>query len=354
MKRILLVGAYGQDNLGDEALLEAHVQQLRHHDLTVASSNPEQTAQRYGVTATPTYGGSTLRAILQNDFVVFGGGSLLKELPPPHARQRLLMGIASANAMRPGRVALSAVGAERIRTTSGRTLARFCANQSAFATVRDEASARLLRELGARREAKVVADPAFLLQPSEKLPLTHDERPLVVLNPMRSNEVECSRERVVESFAAVARHAERALGARVVVMPFKTAGMDEDVSISNEVGAEVLPELRPSDAMAILARASLFVGMRHHGVLLALHAGAPALSVPYAPKTENLVHEFGLAEHSLQASELSAEALVASFDRAWNAREKIVSTAEKPLHQMRERAEQNFVDLKAFVEGREV
>lgn len=353
MKRVLLVGAYGQDNLGDEALLETHVQQLRDYDLTVATSNPAQTAAKYGVKTTPTYGAATLRAILTTDTIVFGGGSLLKELPPPHARQRLLMGIASANAMRPGKVALSAVGAERILTPSGRALARFCANRSGFTSVRDEASAVLLRELGARRDARVVADPAFLLQPSIEKTMIHDERPLIVLNPMRSGEVECSRERVVASFAAVAKHAQRALGARVVVMPFKTAGMDSDAEISREIGVEVLPELRPSEALATLARASLFVGMRHHGALLAIHAGAPALAVTYAPKTENLVNELGLREHSLCASKLTPQRLVEAFDHAWANRKDIVTTAEKPLRAMRERAQENFDCLRPFIEGDE-
>ena len=168
---------------------------------------------------------------------------------------------------------------------------------------------------------------------------------------MRSGEVECPRERVVASFRAVAERARNVHGARVVAMPFKTAGPDEDASLAAEVGVPVLPAMRPSEALAVLSRADLFVGMRHHGVLLALHAGSAALAVPYAPKTEHLVAEMGLEEHALPAGSLSPEALVAAFDHAWAQRQEIVSSARKPLELQRERARENFSLLRRSLAG---
>ncbi|MEA3201542.1 MAG: hypothetical protein QOE90_2970 [Thermoplasmata archaeon] len=340
MSRVLLLGAYGQDNLGDEALLEAHLQQLAGHEITVASSDPAGTAARYRVPSVPTYGAAMMRAMQRSDHVVFGGGSVLKELPPPHARHRLLAGIAMAAALRGPRVALSAVGVERIATGAGRGLVRFAAKRAGLLHVRDAGSARLLAAMGAKREARVVADAAFLLEPTS--PVRTEGRPLIVLNPMRSGEVDCPRERVVASFAALARHAARAHDARVVAMPFKTSGRDEDVSLAAALGVEVLPAQRPSEALATLAQADLFVGMRHHGVLLALHAGTPALAIPYAPKTRHLVDEMGLAEHALDARDLTPERLVAAFDHAMTERAAILRAAQAPLREQRARARENF------------
>jgi len=371
MSRVLLLGAYGQDNLGDEALLEAHLQQLAGHHVTVASSDPAGTASRYGVPTVATYGAGMLRAMRASDHVVFGGGSVLKELPPPHARHRLLAGIAMASALRGPRVSLSAVGVERVRTRAGRSLVRFAAKKAGLLHVRDEGSARLLHAMGATREAKVVADPAFLLAPARSFsegngrasrfrrngaakaegPDLSTDRPLVVLNPMRSGEVECPRERVVASFAALARHAQRTHNARVVAMPFKTSGMDEDASLARALGVEVFPAMRPSEALATLAKADLFVGMRHHGVLLALHAGTPALAIPYAPKTQHLVEELGLREHALDARNLEPRLLIAAFDRAMARRDEILRAAQAPLAAQRARAQENFDLLRAHLAG---
>lgn len=350
-RRVLLLGAYGQDNLGDEALLETHLQQLRGHDVTVASSNPADTTARYGVPSIPTYGRATMRALASSDHVVFGGGSVLKELPPPHAKRRLLVGIATAAALRGKRVCLSAVGVERIRTRAGQRLARYAADRAGLVHVRDEGSRDALRNLGAKREARVVADPAFLLEPAPRPSAEAAGRPFVILNPMRSGEVECPRERVVASFAAVAQHAQREHGATVVAMPFKTSGLDEDVSLAQSIGVPVLPPMRPSEALSTLAEADLFVGMRHHGALLALHAGTPALAVPYAPKTQHLVEELGLARHALDARDLSPEKLVAAFDRAMDERRDILHAAEKPLRRQRDRAMENFDILRTHLAG---
>jgi polysaccharide pyruvyl transferase WcaK-like protein len=127
--------------------------------------------------------------------------------------------------------------------------------------------------------------------------------------------------------------------------------MDEDASVSRALGVPVLPRMRPSDALATLAEADLFVGMRHHGVLLALHAGTPALAVPYAPKTERLVDELGLARHALPARDLAPGALTRAFDRAMDERRDTMQAVEKPLRVQRDRARENFDLLRAHLAG---
>jgi polysaccharide pyruvyl transferase WcaK-like protein len=91
--------------------------------------------------------------------------------------------------------------------------------------------------------------------------------------------------------------------------------------------------------------------MRHHGVLLALHAETAALAVPYAPKTAHLVEEMGLAEHALDARALTPEGLVAAFERALGERESIVRAARGPLVRQRRLARENFDLLRAHLAG---
>ena len=53
MSTVLLVGAFGQGNPGDEALCAAFCAALADHDVVVASSDPVDTASRHGVRAVP-------------------------------------------------------------------------------------------------------------------------------------------------------------------------------------------------------------------------------------------------------------------------------------------------------------
>jgi polysaccharide pyruvyl transferase WcaK-like protein len=84
MKKIFLLGAYGQKNLGDDALLEVFLEQFGAPSVIVNSAQPRETSRRYGVETVATYSGlprfRRLRALLAAQALVFGGGSLLKEI----------------------------------------------------------------------------------------------------------------------------------------------------------------------------------------------------------------------------------------------------------------------------------
>ena len=59
--KIGIVGNYGNDNNGDEAILLGILQQLldtfpiKNKDITVFSNNPTQTEKRFGVNSYPLY-----------------------------------------------------------------------------------------------------------------------------------------------------------------------------------------------------------------------------------------------------------------------------------------------------------
>ena len=85
MTKVLLLGAYGQNNVGDEALLEAFLRHFGKDNVIVNSAQPALTAQQYGVQAVGTYWNwppkfSRQKAMMGADLFVFGGGSLIKEI----------------------------------------------------------------------------------------------------------------------------------------------------------------------------------------------------------------------------------------------------------------------------------
>ena len=79
MRQVFILGAYGQRNLGDDALLEVFTEQFADYRVVVNSARPEETARQYGVDAVPTYLGwprfARLRAL----------DAFLEELVNPNA-----------------------------------------------------------------------------------------------------------------------------------------------------------------------------------------------------------------------------------------------------------------------------
>ena len=147
--RVLLSGYYGFGNLGDEALLEVIVTQLRERfagiDIDVLSNDPASTA-RLGVEATPRWEWRAIRAAIgRADVVVSGGGGLLQNATS--LRSLLYYAAILREAIRAKKKTM--IFAQSIGPLDlwGRfVVRRFCKGLDR-ATVRDERSRALLGEL---------------------------------------------------------------------------------------------------------------------------------------------------------------------------------------------------------------
>ena len=83
---ILVLGAYGQRNLGDEAMLVRVYKELKNdrNEIYCNSANPEETTQKYGIPS--FYTGLKkdfwlkVKLFLKAKTIVYGGGSILVDL----------------------------------------------------------------------------------------------------------------------------------------------------------------------------------------------------------------------------------------------------------------------------------
>ena len=102
MSTVLLAGAFGQRNPGDEALLRAFVQALPGRAIVATSVDPVATEATHGVHAVGSRDGRAVaRALRGSDGVVFAGGTVFKALHPisgrhPLALLRSALGVATA------------------------------------------------------------------------------------------------------------------------------------------------------------------------------------------------------------------------------------------------------------------
>src|SRR5262245_19074683 len=154
--RIVLLGWYGSNNTGDEALATVIVEQLKMRgftDLIALSTNPEKTSRLLGIESSSRsmLNPRTLKAMVGAKALVLGGGGLIQDgtsvynLPiyAAYAALARLLGV---------KVIGWGLGAEPLWTLLGRLLARFICASSVHFSVRDTLSKRLLERAGVPRD----------------------------------------------------------------------------------------------------------------------------------------------------------------------------------------------------------
>lgn len=171
--RVLICGAYGSGNLGDESILDAIVDDVRsidpQADIGVITWNHIETSQRLSVRAIPASVTSALRAVLEHDIVLCGGGAILGEYGRGKALIHTLKGLPGypltmitwAHLLaKPSMI--YAAGVEEIQVRLFRYWLQLACRFPRVITVRDPRSADLLRKWGvSKSNINVTADPVF-------------------------------------------------------------------------------------------------------------------------------------------------------------------------------------------------
>jgi polysaccharide pyruvyl transferase CsaB len=297
--RVLLSGYYGFGNLGDEALLEVIVDQVRARfpalKLEVLSATPQRTAAAYGVDATPRWDWRAVRAaIARSDVVLSGGGGLLQSATS--LRSLLYYSAILREAIRSRRKTM--VFAQSIGPLDfwGRLIVRRACKGLDRATVRDEQSRRLLHRLVPRTPIERTADPVFLYD----LPEGSTDLAAEGLGPESGPYAVVSVRRVPgfrEGAAVLARAVDRLAERHGVRAAFLALGGAADAAVCTDViractsNPVLLPECTLEKAASILAGARVVIGMRLHALILAARYGVPCLAMTYDPKVAGLCED---------------------------------------------------------------
>ena len=354
MIRIFLLGAYGQNNLGDEALLQAILEHFPDAHIAVNSAQPEATARRYGVEAFYTYWRlprfARPRALMRSDLMVFGGGSLLKEVEGGH-RVRLayclrILALLLLCRMLGKPAAMLGVGIGPLHQPLYRRLSRLAANLCTLICVRDAASYDLLRAIGARGEVHLTADLVFSLageKPASGLAANapapapdgdpNSPRRVVVI-PRYSLTAEQQAALAAACDGLVERY-----GSHITLLPFQTGYLPrfDDLPAAAAIvarmrhaaNAEIQVLEEPDRAQALIASADLVLSARLHGLIFASLHAVPMVAINYEVKIRALMVELGQEEACLELSEAAAGMLPAALQEAW-AQRNLRANGSKP------------------------
>jgi polysaccharide pyruvyl transferase CsaB len=351
--RVLISGYYGFGNLGDEALLEVIVSQLRtrfpYVDVDVLSATPDDTARRLRVDATPRWNAREVRAaILKADVVLSGGGGLLQNAT---SLRSLLYytGIVhqAAKGKRKTMIFAQSVGPLDV---FGKFIVREGCKGVTRATVRDARSMELLESLLPGTPIEQTADPVFLYDPpDEQIDLASEglgpeSRPYAIVSV-----------RVVPAFKegveAIARAVDRLFREHGVRVAFLPLGGVTDAEASTavirkcETSPVLLPECSLSRAAAILRDAHVAIGMRLHALILAARYAVPFAAIPYDPKVQSLCDDLTYPLDPLWIPGKGAPAAAsvdALVDRLMSQREALSAHLRERGEAVRAAAARNF------------
>lgn len=350
--RLLISGYYGFANVGDEALLEAIVANVRRRrpgtEIDVLSAEPAATARAYGVEATPRADVRAVRAaIARADVVLSGGGGLFQNTTS--TRSLLYYTGILRNAIRAGKKTM--IFAQSIGPLDfiGRAIVRVGCRGVDAATVRDARSYDLLRALLPAVDVERTGDPVFLYDPPPAGDLSaqgleEGSGPIVVVC-VRSS---ANFGTVSRSVAAAVDFLAERYGARVAFLPL---GGPPDAESATRIiriarsSPVLLPPCDLAGTAAIIGRADAVIGMRLHALILAARCGVPFLAIPYDPKVWALCEDLGyrpapLVDPAAEAPPL--ERLEAALVRFWGERDELKRDLQRATLEMRARAERNF------------
>jgi polysaccharide pyruvyl transferase CsaB len=363
--RILVSGYYGFGNLGDEALLEVIVSQLRsrypYAELDVLSAKPDETAHELRVDATPRWDAKAVRrAIGRADVVLSGGGGLLQNATSLRSLV-YYAGIIRA-AVRANRKTM--IFAQSIGPLDfwGKTIVKECCKGLAAATVRDARSVELLSSLLPSAHVERTADPVFLYDaPDEQVDLTDEglgpqSDPFVVVSVRKATGMKDRLDVVARAVDTLAQ----AHGARVAFLPL---GGAPDAEVSTliirkcKTAPVLLPECSLARAANVIRRSKAVIGMRLHALILAARYAVPFLAIPYDPKVAALCEDlayplpplFSLNPPGEKPEPQATDALV---NRLWTERERLSAHLAGASGRLQELAMRNFEVLDEVIEGK--
>lgn len=274
--RLVLVGNYGDHNLGDEMLRSYFLRTFPEHNWTIVSARPnganEVPRLPFGIRSFFRPWWKTIDAIKNADALIYGGGSLFTDTESWKAPVLWWTYAVLARMFRK-RIILAFQGVGPFRTGIGMWCSRSAIEHAHFVSVRDPHSLARIKSWNLKTDPTLSSDPAIL-----EFARTHaaPESGHLVIIP-RSNSTEI-----------FLRAAERLISGdweRVTVLLMQASDRDRVyaqrlMKIAEKYTVEMREPTSQDDFLQIVGSAAHVLSQRYHGALAAIAMGIPCEIIP--------------------------------------------------------------------------
>jgi polysaccharide pyruvyl transferase CsaB len=366
--RVGITGSYGGMNLGDEAILQSMIGELRRElpgvEITVFSRDAEDTRRRHGVERVlpvrKMSRAEIVPEVAQLDLLLFGGGGILYD-----AEARIYLREVQVAKEHGVPVMVYAVGAGPLKDPSVQASVREALDGVHAITVRERSAQQVLEEAGVHRDVVVTADPALLLKPAA-LPRGFlkreglEGRKRLIGMSVREPGVAAPDidQRVYHNLLAnAADFMIDRWGATIVFVPMERSVLD--TQHSHAVIARMLrpqratvlkAEYSSAEVLAMMGRFQFAVGMRLHFLVFAALRGVPFVALPYAGKVSGFLEDLKLPAPPLNL--VNPGRLIAHLDESWDKRRSLKAHLAKTVPPLQERARETIKIAVGLLEKR--
>jgi len=364
LKKFVISGFYGLGNTGDEAILEAIIDNLREEfenpDITVFSLSPQKTAKEHNVKsvyrAWRRENKEKVKALKEADLLISGGGGLLQDAYPtkflfgPLPYYLLIVLLAKICNTK---VMFFSQGIGPVTSGWGKFLMKL-ANFADFITVRDQYSKELLHKLGVTQpETVVTSDIVFAFKAKnddaciKSLPLKGDEKMVAVsVRPWFDR---------IEQFQQMAQVLDRLILEEGVTPVFVPMEGHHDVDASQKVMSYMNhpdktimlgKDFTPNQYLNFIGECDMTIGMRLHALIFSTLKGIPHIGFSYDKKVESLLKRSGMWKYSADLDNIDVNQVTENAKAILHNREAESLTVRKNAEGMRNEAKRNLYLMK--------
>lgn len=329
MKKVVISGYYGFDNIGDDAMVETFSGYFKEKDvdLIVMSKNPEKTSKQYGVKSIDRFNIiQILSTIKSTDILISGGGTLLQDVTKLISIWYYLAIILIALLFKkPVYILFQGIGP--INNKFNIWLSKKILSKVKYIALRDKKAYDEMQRLGFNMEkVEVATDLVFDLNVLNKeeskqlikkyIPDYNEEKNYLgaALRPWKDVYNE-------EIFGKILDRIKKEYNAEIVFLPFHKK---QDYMFSKDIQGVmwekshiIYDDLKPSQLAGIMSLMNANIGVRLHSLVFAAITKVPVIGITYDPKIDGFLQEINM-KPICQYSNIDEEKIIQEIDRIFN------------------------------------
>jgi polysaccharide pyruvyl transferase CsaB len=306
--KLLLAGYFGSGNIGDEAILQVLVSELKksfpYGSITALSADPDGTSASYDISSVHKYSVlSVLKELAFCNAFVLGGGGLLQDATSARSLFYYSSLIFLAKLFGKKTVLI----AQGIGPIRNRALLKSAMKNVDLVTVRDERSLKELTGIGAAPyKLALTADLSFLLGKPDRengkkllevdgIQKCRSRLIGMAIRPPVKGKDAASRYKAI---AALCDHMIKEKDSQIVFLIFKypddTDAIEQVMSFMEYSAHILFRRCTPAEMLDVISALDGLIGMRLHSLIFASMAGIPGFGLSYDPKVESFQRSLGL------------------------------------------------------------
>jgi len=321
MKKVVLSGYYGFQNSGDDAILEAIVDEFNKseesYELTVLSNAPLRTMKRYNVNSVNRFSFNEVKSELKScDLFVSGGGTLLQDGTSSKSLWYYL-GLLFLAKKYNKKTVVYASGLGPINRYINKVLTKIVLRKVDVITFRDNDSYKFFKKLKIEhKNVKITADPVFGLCGDVIMGKRYleqigfmDGKPIIMVSirPWKDDEL------IIEEVSKFIKEINNKKDAHVLFIPMK---YDEDIEITKNIAKKLDCNYNILDKgidlkvlIGILSYADYLVSMRLHALIYGALNNRNLIGISYDPKIDGIMKDLQLSCY-IDYKDVSSEKLI--------------------------------------------